>query len=468
MLHRPAARGVRRRPAAPKAAVAPRRGGREDQRTEDEKYRAGEEVNPFKVSPGVIGRGDWLHIGGVYYQQNVELAAKVQKEEIEAGERELVLELTGTSSEEVLRFWSGVRPPLAQLHLCGPDCLQRRENPNLVHGMKIRKLPADGAVTWEKNLIMEDEIAGIRDDREEWERRQKEAADKKEAKSSSSSRDKKKKKKKKRKKEKKKGEGDKPSPERKKKKMGGKTIARKERSALYSGTGLDPVLKDRKRLIRKTKKALKRTSATSSSGTSSTSSTASMEEDTGEILQDRSKVHRIAMMAPGVLSASAIETIRTYLTQVSGTGWEEENETLPPLLCLYHRTYLMDKITGGVGREFATLSYVGDLLLQARPAEALDVVVQRLKALEMSASGTSWMTSQKLELVPPTVPSIGTRQEYQVAQRETKLDNTLKGSSTSEKGKGKAREKGKEQPKGKSKGKQKDGEGKKQASGGQS
>lgn len=104
-------------------------------------------------------------------------------------------------------------------------------------------------------------------------------------------------------------------------------------------------------------------------------------------------MHRIASMAPGLLSASAIDTMRTYLVQVTGSGWADgDSETLPPLLSLYHRTYLATRLSGGIGREFGTLSYIGDLLLQARPAEALDALIQRLKALELTAGGTPWTT----------------------------------------------------------------------------
>ena len=113
------------------------------------------------------------------------------------------------------------------------------------------------------------------------------------------------------------------------------------------------------------------------------------------------------------------------------------------------------RLSGGVSREFATLAFVGDLLLQARPSEALDTVLQRMKSIEMTAGGTPWATSQKLELVPPAEAQIGTRQEYQLARREAKLDYEVKGAAASaEKGKSKGKEKsqkGKEKGKGKGK-----------------
>lgn len=129
-----------------------------------------------------------------------------------------------------------------------------------------------------------------------------------------------------------------------------------------------------------------------------------------------------------------------YWFQLSGTGWESEDGQLPPLLSLYNRTYRSSRLSGGVAREFTTLAFIGDLLLQGRIAEGMDALTQRLKSLELTANGTSWATSQKLELVPPAEPSMGTRQEYQVAQRESKLDASIKGSATTDKGKGKSQQ----------------------------
>ena len=112
---------------------------------------------------------------------------------------------------------------------------------------------------------------------------------------------------------------------------------------------------------------------------------------------------------------------------------------------------MTSKLTGGVSREFTTLAWVGDLLLQARPAEALDVVVQRMKSIEQTADGTPWSTSQKMELVPPATASMGSRQEVQLARKEARLDNAAKGGQQGpDKGKGKSKDKS---PKGKEKGK---------------
>lgn len=181
-----------------------------------------------------------------------------------------------------------------------------------------------------------------------------------------------------------------------------------------------------------------------------------------EVLQDRSKVHRVATLAPGLLASSSIEQMKTHLVQVAGTGWEADSQGLPPLLSLYNRTYMMPRLSGGVAREFSTLAFVGDLLLQARPAEALDGIIQRLKSIEMTSSGSPWSTSQKLELAPSAEASLGSRQEYQLAQKEAKMDQAVKGSTSGgEKGKSQGKSRGKGKDKDRGKGKSKEGDAKK-------
>eukprot|EP00438_Fugacium_kawagutii_P014362 Skav231768 [mRNA] locus=scaffold739:112499:113923:- [translate_table: standard] len=454
-----------RRPAAavPRRAVPPAPGPVGVDLVE--KYQKGEEVVPVDLQPGTFSRGDWLEVtDGTYYQKAARAAGKVQKEEIAGGEREVVIELTGTDNEDLLKFGTSLKPACLRLHLCGAHCNQRRENPDLLHVKKVRKLAEGGARTWEINLLEEVETQGLRDEQEEL--RRLEALQKKKDKASSSSsgrKGKKSKKKKKRKKSKDKDKGEEASPAKKKQRMGGKKIARKSLDSLYLGTGMDPSPTNRKRLIKKTQKALKKSNPSSSStSTSSTGSEGSEDEGEAEILQDRSRVHRISVLAPGLLSSNAIAQMKTHLVQVTGTGWEQDSQGLPPLLSLYHRCYLQQKVSGGVAREVATLCCAGDLLIQGRPSEALDTLVQRLKSIEMTANGSAWMTSQKLELAPTAEATLSTRQEAQVAYKEAKLDSSVKGAaSSSEKGKGKSKERTKDRGKEKGKGKGKESEGKK-------
>ena len=460
----PGGRRVRRRPAAAEGGGALDVPGEAVEPAEVvlEKFQRGEEVEGVRLAPGVLGRGEWLVANkGSYYQQPTSFAFKVEREELEGGEREVAGILTGTESEPLLRFGSGEKPCRIQVHLCGRQCQQLRHNPNLLHTRFLRRLAPEAPKTWEANLIEESETAILQSEAEAL-RKRKEDAEKKEIRrrSSSTSPSKKKKKKRKKKKESRRLEaGELRAPG--KPKLGGKTAAKKATDALFQGTGLDPSWKNRKKILKLVKKKLKKTRESSSSSASSTSTTSS--GSGGEnVLEDRSKLHRIAAIAPGVLAAQGICNMKEFLTQVAGTGWEEDRQSLPPLLGLYHRTYMVGRLSGGVSREFSTLCWIGDLLLQGRASEAMDALVQRLKSLELTAGGTNWATSQKLELVPPPTASIGGRSEIQVARKEAKLDQqVLPSASAFEKGRTKGKEKGKDKTKDKGKGKSKEGDPKK-------
>lgn len=461
-LARPAAAGgILRRPAAqPDAKRRARRGGAEVEGPQ-ERYQRGDSVVGVEVAPGGFSRGDWLVAEeGIYFQKKVQAAGKVEREEIEGGEREVVVSLTGTSSEELLRFATAHRPCLVRWHLCTTECDQLRENPNLLHIRKLKRVAATSPKTWENNLIEEGDTPALREEEERW-RREKEVEEKKKKKkrSSSSSRSRsRRKKKKKKKKEVRAGQGEGTAPVRMK--LGGKTTAKKSLEALFLGTGLDPDPKNRKRLLRKVKQKLKKAKDTSSSS-SSTSSEDSSEVQEG-LLQDRSKVHRIASMAPGVLAAQGIGNMQQYLVRVTGSGWEEGGSQLPPLLSLYNRTYVTHRLTGGTNREYTTLSWIGDLMLQGKVAESMDAIMQRLKSIELTASGMAWSTAQKIEIVPSPEAAISSRQEMHLAKKEAKLDSEAKAPAAgSEKGKGKTKDKGKEKGKEKGKGKPKETEAKK-------
>eukprot|EP00435_Cladocopium_sp_Y103_P058318 s757_g20.t1 len=350
-----------------------------------ERYRAGEKVVGCQVPAGGYRRGDWLLIEeGTYYKQTIQAAGRVLKEEIDSEERELHLELTGTKSEDLLKFATGQGQGLCRLHLCRDNCEQVRENPDLVHTRHVKKLPDVGEKTWENNLLQERETDLLRADHERWKKEEDEK--RKRRRSSSSSKDKKaKKKKKKKKKEEKEVVGEKDSPERRKARLGSKTHAQKTLEACFSNTGLDPNQKVRLRIARRAKKALRK-SRESSSSTSSGSSSKASSGDEVSLLEDRSKIHRLADRAPGVLTASSISNMAKYLTQVTATGWETSSTKVPPLLSLYSRVYVANRLSGGMLREFMTLSHSADLLLQAKISECLDIMVQRLKSLEARGS----------------------------------------------------------------------------------
>eukprot|EP00435_Cladocopium_sp_Y103_P039833 s1161_g10.t1 len=474
ILRRPAAVGAgeerrpRRRPAAAEEAEdLDREGPSERDRIEAlDKYHRGELVQGALLAPGTYKPQDWVVVpAGVYYKKEVSLAGKVEREEIEGEDRELRVVLTGTESEELLRHATAQAPCRMRLHLCGDSCPQLRENLDLVHVRQLRKVKPEEFKGWETNLQEVGDTGLLRADQEAWRRReegQREPGEKKKSSSDSSSAKKKKRKKKKKKKkekEEKTHRGEKDSPA--KGRLGGRKVAKKSLESVFRGTGLDPDPKRRKKVVRKLKKSLRKTKDSSSS-TSSTSSGSTSSEACEEILVDRSKVHQIATRAPGVLTNQAIQHMKQFLTRVTGPTWEEDTQHIPPLLSLYCQHHLSPRLNGGVQREAVTLAYSADLLVQGRVAEATDCLIQRLKSIELTSTGSPWSTSQRLEIVPGGEASMGSRPEYQMARREAKLDQEIKGSAPSaDKGRSKGKDKGPGKTKDRGKGKTKETDAKK-------
>lgn len=429
---------MRRRPAAAHPLRRPAARGEAGLSAED-KWKAGEEVKAEEFAPGLIGSGDWIQsCQAVYFEQPCEFAGIIEKVVLEGTETELVVRLSGTSSEGLLKYATVLQPPVVRAHLCPPSCDQRRSNQDLLHLKSFRRFDPAGEKTWQENLKGGDENEELRRQQGEWERGRAEKRGAEEVSSDSRGEgEKRKKKDKKVRKEKKKS---------KKTKVGGKTLAKKEAAALYAGTGLDPDSRVRRRVRRKVRRKLKKTRSSSSSSSRTTSSTSSGEVDE-QILEDRSKVQKLAEWGPGVLTAGSLQHMKSFVMQASGSTWEVDQEVLPPIMSQYVRSYVAARASGGLLRE------AGDLLVQSRPAEALDALSQRLKSLEMVTAGQSWSVAQKIEVVPAIEASMASRAELQLAHREAQLDSKARGSqSGAEKGKSKGKTKDKDRGKDKGKG----------------
>lgn len=157
------------------------------------------------------------------------------------------------------------------------------------------------------------------------------------------------------------------------------------------------------------------------------------------------------------LTLATVKEMQKQLLTTSGAVWETSKGSVQPVALQYYRSQLVSKLSGGAAREGLTLSWALDLALQGQVAELADCLAQRLKSVEMTASGSSWMVSQRVEVVPLEKGSLSTRAETQEAAKETKEELKVKGMT-------KGREKGKNEapgsswrtgPKGEGKGKDK-------------
>lgn len=388
MRRRPAAAGALRRPGAAPNAVRRRRDP-EDDRTTGEKYLAGETIS-VQRSPACQFCPWSLDCG--CQPQVLRGRVRFGWQGTESGGARLTTELvvspTGTQSEALLRFCTGQGHPEVRLHLCGEDCPQASTGADLVHIKQFRKLDDLADKTWEENLIAPDENDLLR--REQEAARVDPGREAEKVKSSSSSGGKAKKKKK---------EG-----KESKKAIGGKTVAQKPLAQLFGGAGLDPDIGVRRQVAKKVKSKLKKNRNSSSSSTGSSSSTASLQGDMDvEIMEDRSRVHKVASFGPGLLTAASIKAMKEYLLQSTGMVWSVNDTTIPPVMSHAIHPNFSGEQSDGWSSQGDHHFVLGGGHAPAGESERgirLDAISQRLKSLEMALGGQSWSIGQKIELVP--------------------------------------------------------------------
>ena len=226
----------------------------------------------------------------------------------------------------------------------------------------------------------------------------------------------------------------------------------KEACQLFSGTALDPKEKVRTRVLKSARRfaARKRAKKSSSSSTGSGSSSSSSSSSQGMVMGDgvfseETKTRALGERYPGALAMEILMLMRRNLLATAGE--EGEEQSTKPIALLYFRSALSRKCSGAQARELLNISSAIDALLRARPAQALDILCQRLKAQETVLSGTSWAVAQRLELASQDTTTLIPRGELQSAQRETYLDSRAKWQATSSQG-GKGGQKGKGKDKG--------------------
>lgn len=397
---RPAARavvrGAARRRGAPHpvlrrpAAALP--GGGDD--TEDlvEKFNKGEVVNAEAVSGLVFTPGLLVAIEGSYWQGDVQAAGVVKTFRQEGEVREIDVQLTGTTSERLLKWGSGHKSSLLKVHLCSASCPAEDVADDYLHCRRIRKVLESEKMPWMSCL--ED---GLPDELRELREGIKDAEDKrvpkrkKAERSESTSPEKKKKKRKKSKEEKKKKEKKEERTEKRKDKAssssgrpkGSKPLGRIRGQAdlgkVYGGTGLDPNPDVRRRVKRRVRRSLKKKEKDSTGSSSSSDSTSDSHSNEG-IFPEGRRVREVARKAPGALASQSIEEMKEQLLTASGQMWSLDGDgPVPPLAVHYYRTVMRSRMSGGLAREGLTVAYILDLGLQGRMAEAMDVAVQRLK-----------------------------------------------------------------------------------------
>eukprot|EP00973_Karenia_brevis_P089894 12399956-Karenia_brevis.AAC.1 len=85
-----------------------------------------------------------------------------------------------------------------------------------------------------------------------------------------------------------------------------------------------------------------------------------------------------------------------------------------------------DKMGLRNSREALTLATAIDQILKGSPAGALDVLMQRLKALERSIIDGNWNTARWFELIPTSEANLSLQEEALQAQKLERSERDLK------------------------------------------
>ena len=451
--------GVLRRPArlGPHAGEEPEELGVE---ANSEKFTAGEVVVARDLPLETWQAG--LHIAvvkGIYWEEEVTLAGRVQGLVTQGEQVLLRLRLEGTQNESLVK-WAGANPQSwLEVDLCGKECPLLSKD-GLVHCQRLQKILPGKQAAWMDNLVagggagaVEDEMHKLRDRQRELAGQthqpvRREGGGKPKASSSGTSEEGKKKRKRKKKKKKKD----------KAKNSGTKTLA-----AVFGSTGLDPEPTQRKRFRRRARRIAKKKGPKGSSS-SSGSSTSSEDSDasTGagsQLFGEEVRVKRVWKRSPGSLTLSTLEMMQQAVVTQSGQPWDLDRSSVPPIFSQYWRLALQSRMGGAMGRESQTLCFLQDLLLQGKVAAACDVVTQRLKGLEQIAAGGHFTVAQRPELVPIEASLMTSPSEALEAARLHRADVKARASSARPWEKRSDWER-KEEPKGKGKTKDQKGKGK--------
>ena len=138
-------------------------------------------------------------------------------------------------------------------------------------------------------------------------------------------------------------------------------------------------------------------------------------------------VERLRKIHPGRLASLTLLRLQELLQTALGGGSAAEQNKLPAVARAYlHQIYLQAHGREALGvrnvKEMITLATAIDLICGNDGLRALDVLVQRLKALEVAQSQGGWTQASQLELIMTTDQTAVFRQKLRAAQQEVKAD----------------------------------------------
>ena len=198
-----------------------------------------------------------------------------------------------------------------------------------------------------------------------------------------------------------------------------KVQGRKELNKIFEYTGLDPILKNRRRVMKRARRAMRHRSKEESGSSSCTSTEGSSTGEDGEhLFEETHKIRRVAMKGPGALAAYTISNMSKSLLTQQGLPVAEAEGAVPCIALQYHKQVLSQRLSPPLARESLNLCSATDALLGGQVALGVDILLQRLKSIEALGAGQTWAASQKLELTPQEGSQLAALEESKSANRE--------------------------------------------------
>ena len=132
----------------------------------------------------------------------------------------------------------------------------------------------------------------------------------------------------------------------------------------------------------------------------------------------------------GKLASLTLLRLQEVLLRAQGGGPAQQRSRVPGVARAYLRQIYfaqrgVDQLGPGNTKELLTMATAVDYICQNDSLRALDVLLQRLKALEVAQSQGNWSQAAELELVMTHDQTAIFRQELKAAQQEVKADLDL-------------------------------------------
>lgn len=182
----------------------------------------------------------------------------------------------------------------------------------------------------------------------------------------------------------------------------------------------------KKKKEEKSRKKRRSSSSTSKRDRSPSSSSSGSLFRSAALPRGLERLRRMHQKDPGKLASISLQRLQELVVRAQGRGTATStNENLPAVAMGYlSQVFLVQNPPSTVAvrtvKEMRTVAIVIDHLCSNDPLRALDILVQRLKALELAHRQQSWVQASQLELVLDEDMTAVFRPELKAAQSEVK------------------------------------------------